>query len=93
MTQSNFKEVLARLSCDWKTKQKWNSYECGVQLETELAHFPLDEIDAMSSEIVKCRRLLRDVVLAYSNDCSLPYDGPKPSTMRAVREYLKPLGQ
>lgn len=38
MTQSNLKEVLARLIHDWKAKQKWNSYECGVQLETELAH-------------------------------------------------------
>lgn len=92
MTQSNLKEVLARLIHDWKSKQKWNSWECGVQLENELAHFPLDDIHAMSSEIDKCRRLLRDVALAYSNDCSLPYDGAKPSTMRAVREYLKTVG-
>lgn len=40
MTQSNLKEVLARLIHDWKSKQKWNSWECGTQLETELAHFP-----------------------------------------------------
>lgn len=74
LTQYNIKEVLARLVSDWKSKQKWNSWECGTQLETELSHFPLDEIDAMSSEIDKCRRLLRDVALAYYNDCSLPYD-------------------
>lgn len=72
MQVSNLKEVLARIIVDWKTKQNKNSFECGVQLEQELAHFPLDEIDQLVSEIDKCRRLLRDVALAYENECSLP---------------------
>lgn len=91
MTSPNLKEVLARVILDWKAKRNKNSYECGVQLETELAHFPLDEIDAMACEIDKTWRLLRDLALAFSNECVLPYDSPKSVTLRAVNAYLKSL--
>jgi len=91
MQSANLKEVLARIIVDWKSKQNKNSFECGVQLEAELAHFPLDEIDRMISDLDKAHRLLRDLALAFSNECMLPYDSPKSITLRAVNTYLKSL--
>lgn len=91
MTTPSLKEVLARIIVDWKAKQNKNSFECGVQLEKELAHFPLDEIDRLVSELGKTQRLLRDLSLAFSNECVLPYDSAKSITLRAVNAYLKSL--
>lgn len=89
MQSPNLKEVLARIVFDWKSKQNKNSYECGVQLENELSHFPLDDVDRMASNLDKANRLLRDIALAFNNECILPYDSPKSIILRAVNVYLK----
>lgn len=91
MAQSNLKEVLYRIISDWKSRQNKNSFECGQQLEQELAHFPLDEIDAMSSELQKTQQILRNVALAFASECWLPEDSSKASVLHAINAYLKTL--
>lgn len=91
MMQPSLKEVLHIIISDWKVKQNKNSFECGQQLERELTHFPLDEIDTMSSELQKTQRLLRDVALAFNSECWLPEESPKASVLHAINAYLKTL--
>lgn len=86
---SDLKATLTRIIADWKAKQNKTSFECGVQLETELAHFPLDEIDVMVNELDKANRLLRDVAIAFGNECILPYDSTKSIALRAINVHLK----
>ena len=91
MDTLNLKEVLARMIADWKTRQNKNSFECGVQLEQELSHYPLDEISALVSELDKTRRMLRDVSFAFESECVMPHDSSKSTILRAIRAYNKTL--
>lgn len=91
MDTPNLKEVLARMITDWKARQNKNSFECAVQLDQELSHYPLDEISALVSELDKTRRMLRDVSLAFESECVLSYDSSKSIVLRAIRAYNKSL--
>lgn len=93
MDSPNLKEVLTRMMFDWKAKQNKNSFECAVQLDQELSHYPLDEISALVSELDKTRRMLRDVSIAFESECTLPHESSKSIVLRAIRAYNKSVAE